>query len=134
MHPNKYRPHIFPARIFFLRMVTLAAMVFACAAAARADTISGTVKDPSGAVVAGAKIEISGGDLANPVVVLTDSAGNFNSPDLKPGNYTVRVTSAGFEEQSKEVQLQGSAQLHINLVIAGQKTSVVVPGKGASQR
>ena len=132
MHPNKYRPHIFPARIFFLRILTLAAIALASAAGARADTISGTVKDPSGAVVAGAKIEISGGDLANPVVVLTDSAGNFNSPDLKPGNYTVRVTSAGFEEQSKEVQLQGSAQLHINLVIAGQKTSVVVPGKGAS--
>src|SRR5438874_4016895 len=29
----------------------------------RADTISGTVKDPSGAVVAGARIEISGGAL-----------------------------------------------------------------------
>jgi hypothetical protein len=31
---------------------------------AHADTITGTVQDPSGAVVSGARIEITGGDLA----------------------------------------------------------------------
>src|SRR5437588_10047869 len=58
----------------------------------RADTFSGTVEDPSGAVIVGARIEISGGDLAQPVVLTSDSLGKFVSPDLKSGTYSVRVT------------------------------------------
>jgi len=51
----------------------------------RAQTISGTVQDPSGAFVAGARIEITGAELAQPVVLSSDATGKFASPDLKPG-------------------------------------------------
>jgi hypothetical protein len=57
-----------------------------------ADTITGTVKDPSGAVIAGAQVQITGGDLKKPIVLQSDGTGNFTSPDLPQGNYTVRVT------------------------------------------
>jgi hypothetical protein len=97
----------------------------------RADTITGTVKDASGGVVAGAQIEISGGDLAKPMVLSTDAAGKFGSPDLKPGKYTVRVSRNGFEAQSKDVELPGAAELQMVLTIATQVTSVTVSGKGA---
>lgn len=39
-----------------------------------ADTVSGTVVDPSGAVIAGARIEITGGDLAQALVLSSDAA------------------------------------------------------------
>src|SRR4029077_1848925 len=47
---------------FFPRMLLVALLGLALAANLRADTISGTVKDPSGAVVVNARIEITGND------------------------------------------------------------------------
>src|ERR1017187_3715515 len=67
-----------------------------------AETISGTIQDPSGAVIAGARIEITGGDLAQPVALTSDGVGKFASPDLKPGTYSVRVMRS--EEHTSELQ------------------------------
>ena len=61
-----------------------------------AGTISGTVQDPSGAVIEGAKIEITGEGLAQPVLLATDGQGKFASPELKPGTYSLRVMHDGF--------------------------------------
>ena len=52
-----------------------------------ADTISGTVVDPSGAVIVGARVEITGGNLSQPLVLSSDARGRFVSADLKPGSY-----------------------------------------------
>src|SRR5579863_6990085 len=96
----------------------------------RSETISGTVQDPSGAVIAGARIEIAGKDLAQPIVLSSDGLGKFASPDLKKGTYTVRVSREGFELLEKTVDLQGSVQLQFTLAIAKQQVSVTVAGKG----
>jgi hypothetical protein len=72
----------------------------------RSQTISGTVQDPSGAVIAGARIEISGVDLAQPIALTSDAAGKFSSLDLKPGTYSVRIEQEGFEPLIKTVDLQ----------------------------
>ncbi len=95
-------------------------------------TISGTIQDPSGAVIAGARIEIAGGELAQPVVLSTDGLGKFASPDLKPGSYSLRVTRDGFEPLVKTLDLQGPVQLQLTLAIAQQKVTVSVPGKSAA--
>src|SRR5271165_1207297 len=95
----------------------------------RAETISGTILDPSGAVIAAAQIEITGGDLAQPVVLSSDGLGKFASPELKPGSYSVRVTRDGFEPLVKTVDLRGTIQLQLTLTIAKQQVTVSVPGK-----
>jgi hypothetical protein len=92
-------------------------------------TISGTVQDPSGAVIAGARIEITGGDLTQPVVLSSDGQGKFASPDLKPGAYSVRVVREGFEPLVRAVKLQGAVELQLTLAIAKQQEIVSVPGK-----
>src|SRR5215467_10465912 len=94
-----------------------------------ADTVSGTVKDPSGAVIPGARIEITGGDLAQPITLSSDAAGRFSSPDLKPGTYSLRVTRDGFEPLVKAVELRGAVNLELKLAIAQQRTEVTVAGK-----
>jgi hypothetical protein len=94
-----------------------------------AQTISGTIQDPSGAVIAGARIEITGGDLVQAVVLATDGNGKFTSPDLKPATYSVRVTQVGFEPLVKSVDLRDPVQLHLSLAIAQQQVSVSVAGK-----
>ena len=95
----------------------------------RAETIFGTIQDPSGAVIAGARIEITGGDLAQPVVLTSDGLGKFVSPDLKPATYSVRVTRDGFEALVKTVDLRGAVKLQLTLTIAQQQVTVSVPGK-----
>ena len=80
---------------FLLKVAAL--VVFFCLIATaplRADTISGTVKDPSGAVVADARIEITGGDLKQPLLLSTDESGQFAAPDLGAGKYSVRVSKS----------------------------------------
>jgi hypothetical protein len=94
-----------------------------------AATISGTIQDPSGAVIAGARIEITGGDLAQPLVLSSDGEGKFASSELKPGAYSVQVTRDGFEPLVKFVNLQGPVQVQLTLEIAKEKTSVSVSGK-----
>ena len=94
-----------------------------------ADTISGTVQDPSGAVIAGARIEITGGDLTQPIVLSSDGLGKFTSPDLKPGTYSLRLTREGFEPLVQTVVLPGAGPLQLTLSIATQQEVISVPGK-----
>jgi hypothetical protein len=94
-----------------------------------AQTISGTVQDPSGAVIAGARIEITGGDLTQPITLVSDGLGKFASSALKPGTYSVRVTREGFEPLIKSVNLQAAVELQLTLAIAKQQEVVSVPGK-----
>lgn len=100
-----------------------------CSASLRAQSISGTVQDPSGALIAGATIEISGSNLPQPIVLSSDAVGKFASPELKPGEYSLRVTRDGFEPLAKTVDLHGPVQLQLTLAIATQKTTVSVAGK-----
>ena len=94
-----------------------------------ADTLSGTVVDPSGALVPGAHIEITGGDLTQPITLSSDAAGKFSSPDLKPGTYSLHVTRDGFEPLVKTVEVRGATNLELKLAIAQQRTEITVAGK-----
>ena len=115
------------ASLFLLGMVWLV-----CATQVKADAISGVVKDPSGGVVAGARVEITGGALTQPMVITTDGDGKFSAGSLSAGKYSVRISKAGFEENVAAVELKGTAELSINLVIAAQQISVNVTGKAAA--
>jgi len=97
-----------------------------------AQTISGTVQDPSGAFIAGARIEINGGDLPQPVVLSSDGQGKFVSTDLRPATYSVQVTHDGFEPLVKVANLRGPVQLQLTLRIAEQKVTVSVEGKSSA--
>jgi hypothetical protein len=99
---------------------------------AHADTISGTIKDPSGAVVAGARVEISGGNLPQALVLSSDESGKFAAPNLSAGKYSVRVAKEGFDDLVREVDLKGTADLALSLKITPQQTSVTVNEKSAA--
>ncbi|HET9166417.1 MAG TPA: carboxypeptidase regulatory-like domain-containing protein [Candidatus Angelobacter sp.] len=119
------------AKLFsLLPKLALVLLCLACPMLLHAETISGTVLDPSGAVIVGARIEISGGELSQPIVFSSDAKGRFVSPDLKPGNYSLRVTHEGFEPLAKTVDLHGTAELELKLAVATQHEEVVVSGKG----
>src|SRR5450432_356476 len=123
---RKYVWH--PGQIPFLYSFILA-LALLLPTGARADTISGTVKDPSAAVVAGARIEISRESLAAALVLESDANGKFVAPNLKPGKYSIRVSKEGFDDLTSTVDLNGTAEVPFNLTITAQQTSVTVTGK-----
>ena len=116
-------------RSFLLPKVAILLFWLAGPLCLHADTVSGTVKDPSGAVIPGAQIEITGGDLAQPLVLSSDAVGRFSSPDLKPGTYSLRATREGFEPLVKTVELHGAVELELKLAIAQPRVEITVPGK-----
>src|ERR1035437_434839 len=58
--------------------------------------LQGTVKDPSGASVANANVEVSGPSLIGTRKMKTGDAGEYRVTALPPGNYTMTVTVPGF--------------------------------------
>src|SRR5438034_362224 len=58
--------------------------------------IQGTVTDPAGALVPGAKVVVKNVDTNVEVTLVTNGSGFYLAPELVPGRYTVRVESPGF--------------------------------------
>src|ERR1700722_2146949 len=102
------------------------------AAQVRADTISGSIKDPSGAFVTDARIEITGNNLPQAVTLVSDAAGRFVIPNLAPGAYSIRVVKEGFSDLVKTVEVHGTAELSLTLSISTQQSSVTVTDKNAA--
>jgi hypothetical protein len=64
--------------------------------------ISGTVQDPTGAIVAGASVTATNVDTNVQTARKTTSAGNYNITPLIPGTYIVTVAASGFEGYIQE--------------------------------
>jgi Carboxypeptidase regulatory-like domain len=62
--------------------------------------ISGTVVDQTGAVVAGARVVLTGGDQSPAREVVSGDDGQFSFSGIAPGPFKVTVTSAGFAAQT----------------------------------
>ena len=96
--------------------------------AGNSSSISGTVADPTGAVVPGASVEIQ-----NPVsgfqrTATTDDSGNFTFPNVPYNPYHLTVTSQNFAAFAQDVEVRSSVpvSLKISLQLAGATASVTV--------
>src|SRR5580658_4512831 len=80
--------------------IALLALLCACAVFAQRDlsTLAGTITDPSGGVIANAKVTITEVDTGESYPATTNSLGEFVRPALKAATYTVSVTAAGFKK------------------------------------
>lgn len=106
--------------------VLLASLLFVSQAA----TLPVTVKDPSGAVVAGAQVQVKNARGEVVKETATGPNGSVSVPDLPEGDYTVVVTRPGFETKTVTVHA-GPADLpvvEISLAIEKQETAADVTG------
>src|SRR4051812_38989616 len=81
-------------RTKFLAVIVLS--VFALTAIAQSTTgrLTGTITDPSG-TIPGATIVVKDNKTQKERTVVTGDNGDFNVPQLDPGNYTVTITAPG---------------------------------------
>src|ERR1043166_368311 len=78
-----------------------------CLHSAVAASINGIVKDPSGAAVTAAAVELREIPSSTfPKTVRTDASGAFQFKNLSGTHYRVRVTQAGFRAYESDVNLE----------------------------
>jgi Carboxypeptidase regulatory-like domain/TonB dependent receptor-like, beta-barrel len=90
-------------------------------------TLNGTVFDPQGAAVANAKVSIA--NQATGVVreANSDAQGLYTFANVPPGDYTVRVESAGFAKaEIKDVRLEVGRASTIDVKLSVAKAGEVV--------
>ena len=96
-------------------------------------TVSGAVKDPSGAVVVGATVTIHNPVSGYERTASTDASGNFTFTNIPFNPYHLTVTDAGFSPISQDVNLNSSVPVDLNLTLelAGGKTTVTVSSEAS---
>ena len=102
--------------------------IFLALTGVQAQSISGTVVDPTGAVVSNATVEIH-----NPVSrydrsITTDASGKFNFTNVPFNPYHLKVTATGFAAYAQDVEIRSSIPIEvpIKLQVAGSATTVTV--------
>jgi hypothetical protein len=92
-------------------------------------TISGTVKDATGAVIQKADVRIQQARTELKVQVKTNNDGLFVVPDLRPGQYEVSATAPGFQtvtRTSVELRVQDRLSLDFELPVGEASTTISV--------
>jgi hypothetical protein len=89
-------------------------------------TLSGTVTDASGAVIANAQVGIKNTATGITKDATTDSAGFYTAPNLQAGPYEVKVTAAGFNTAVSTVTLAVGAQQTLNIPMKVGETATTV--------
>jgi hypothetical protein len=104
-----------------------------CAAAWAQDTgsITGTVKDPSGAAVANADVVVANPDHGINRHTVTNSAGEYTESALPGGNYDILVTMSGFKKyQAKGVKLDVAEKARVDVTLQLGAVSEILEVQG----
>jgi hypothetical protein len=107
--------------LFLLAAVGLSAQTFR-------GTILGTVTDPSGAVISGAKVTARSAATGLERTTQTSADGTYSIPELPIGSYTVTISQPGFETFSvRQVQVNVAAERRVDASLkTGQVAETVV--------
>lgn len=115
-----------PAAFFLAALAVLP-----CAAQRVSSEIQGTVKDPSGAVVVGAKVTAANLETGVVRSTVTDDNGSYHVDGLAAGAYEIRVEHAGFKVKKLSdtpLLVSQSAVLDVNLEIGSANETVTISG------
>ena len=96
-------------------------------------SITGLVRDTSGAVLPGVTVEAASPALIEKVrTAVTDGTGRYRIVDLRPGSYTVSFTLTGFQSVRRAgIELPGSftATVDVELRVGSLEETITVTGE-----
>ena len=98
-------------------------------------TIEGTVTDPSGAAVVGAKITVRNEGTGQERVTQTDSAGAYQVAALPVGTYQIELQAQGFQGQILKglvLQVSQTVVQNVQLAVGGVTQEVTVTAEGGA--
>jgi hypothetical protein len=114
-----------------LALLCVLAVWASCAAWAQSTfgSFIGTVKDPSGALVAQAKITVTNTGTGAQRSLLTDAAGSYLAVNMEPSHYEISIEAAGFEKRTyTNIELNSRQEIRIDgaLSLSSQTQAVQV--------
>jgi hypothetical protein len=117
-----------------LRLISAIFLVSAAAMFAQSDrgTITGTISDPAGAVVANAAVEARNTETGAVYPVAASDTGNYTIVQLPSGNYDLTVTVSGFKKYVRSglvVQAAQTIRVDATLEVGSAAESVTVSGE-----
>jgi outer membrane receptor protein involved in Fe transport len=122
---------IFKKLFVFLALLTVTSF---CFAQETTGDLQGTIKDPSGAVLPGARVTVSTPTLVGTKTELSDSKGYFHFLNLPPGDYTVVVDATGFKSLKRSgltIEVGHSPTIDLTLSVGNATETVDVTSASA---
>ena len=116
-----------------LRMTAVVAALVLVPSLALAQSVAGTVRDGSGAVLPGVTVEVASNVLIEKVrTAVTDGSGQYQILALPPGTYKVTFSLTGFNSFIRDdVQVSGGGVITINadMRLGGVQETITVTGE-----
>ena len=84
--------------------------------------LAGTVKDPNGAVIAGAEVTVKSKTTAQERIATTDDRGDYTVALIPPGVYHLKIAAVGFNSlnfDSVQVGITETTTVDAQLTVAG---------------
>ena len=125
-----------PLRLFKRKTPTVASLVEAAPAPAppqaTSGSLTGIVRDPSGAVIPGCTVVVRNVDGTGEQTLTTDAAGQYRIDTIMTGRYSLRVDASGFAVYKLDqlpITAGNVAQINVNLQIGAISETVTIQGK-----
>src|ERR1017187_503032 len=116
-------------------LVVFAVLALTCSAFAQMQNgqFSGTVLDPTGAAVAGAKVTVTNQGTGLSVSSTTNSSGNYTVKEMPIGTYKVTAEASGFKTTSdNNIVLNAGVIAHVDFKLTIGKATEVIEVTGAA--
>jgi len=114
-------------------LLVASSFLFLAAPAWAQSSVTGVVRDTSGAVLPGVTVEAASPALIEKVrTTVTDPQGRYRIVDLRPGTYTITFTLAGFstaKREGLELPAEFTATVNGDLAVGTLEETVTVSGE-----
>ncbi len=100
-------------------------------------TITGTVTDPSGAVIAGARVTAENAETHNLLETVTTATGNFTLPQVPVGTWNVSVEVPGFKRFNSlknTVEVAQTIRVDVKLEVGAASETISVQAESVALR
>lgn len=122
----------------FLKTAAALVLVTLCGALAfgqaiTTGSVTGTVTDPAGGVVAGATVLVRNNDTGAETTMQSSDSGTFSAASLPTGTYTITITSPNFKKavvQDVKVNVGTASSINIALEVGAVTETVTITGAG----
>jgi len=123
----KFHPRAFGLLAIALMIIGLCS-TFSKAQQAATTSLTGTIKDPNGALIAGAKISVKHKATGSSRETTTNSEGVFVITNLSVGIYEVRVQATGFADKAVldiNLQIGQTTELNVQMTIVVEDSTTI---------
>src|SRR5579872_6625525 len=89
-------------------------------------SVQGTVNDPSGAIVAGATVQLNDPATGYKQAVITDANGQFQFNNVPFNPYHIQVAAQGFQPARQDVAVRSAVPVRVTITLAIAATAETV--------